>query len=530
MDFVLGGALSELSRKFRTAENQGQMPLNIANRQMIGALEGLHAAHEINGSDGSPLHLVHRDVSPHNILVGRDGITRILDFGIAKAMGRLQHTRQGHLKGKLAYMAPEQLEQGEMDRRVDVYAAGIVMWELLTGKRLFHTDDEATTFRKALESRVVPPSRLRPALDPRMDQIVMRALSRSPDARFPSARAMAEAIEDVGPVATAREVGNWVNQLIGLQLDALSNDIARQEAMGPSGAPSAQQEGGQGAVSGSTLGAVSGSTLGGVSGAVPGAQGRRASGDGSGAEDSAGFDENTLAAAIAQARAMESHTLAGAETARFIAPDLSKAPPGQGVVVPPAAVSGTTSTDPSDGGQAPNTSKRRRWVWGWLLVLIIPALAYGVAYVRARRQGEQQPVKSPQKLQPPVPNDPMVNTASPGAAGMNRAGAAPSGRPQADGNAVRSRPAPALPATGNTRPDIKTTLRSAKTTRSQKAGDSKRSRRRATKRKASPKSRRRVTRQKRSRRPVAQPGAANCEILFRVDKDGVRVPKTECLK
>ena len=113
------------------------MPPKIACTIMIGVLRGLHAAHEALTERGEPLHIVHRDVTPHNMIVGVDGTPRLLDFGIAHAAGRRHETRVGHLKGKLAYMAPEQLLDGAVDRRVDIYAASVTLWEMLAGRRLF---------------------------------------------------------------------------------------------------------------------------------------------------------------------------------------------------------------------------------------------------------------------------------------------------------------------------------------------------------------------------------------------------------
>ena len=109
---------------------------------MAGVLHGLHAAHEATNEQGEPLGIVHRDVSPQNILVGADGVARVLDFGVAKAAGRVQTTREGQLKGKLAYMAPEQT-RGMVSRATDVYAAAVVLWETLTGRRLFSGENEA---------------------------------------------------------------------------------------------------------------------------------------------------------------------------------------------------------------------------------------------------------------------------------------------------------------------------------------------------------------------------------------------------
>src|SRR6202040_1004802 len=118
------------------------VPLSIASAIVIGALHGLHAAHEATSDQGTPLGIVHRDVSPHNVLVGVDGLARVIDFGVAKAAGRVQTTRAGVVKGKLPYMAPEQLAGQETSRLADLYAAGVVLWEMLTGRRLSKADDD----------------------------------------------------------------------------------------------------------------------------------------------------------------------------------------------------------------------------------------------------------------------------------------------------------------------------------------------------------------------------------------------------
>src|ERR1035441_9381963 len=119
---------------------------------MVGALHGLHAAHEATSDRGEPLGIVHRDVSPQNIVVGIDGTALVLDFGVAKAVGRLQTTREGQLKGKMAYMAVEQLRGARVARRADVYAAGVVLWETLVGRRLFEGDNDIEVFGKVLDA------------------------------------------------------------------------------------------------------------------------------------------------------------------------------------------------------------------------------------------------------------------------------------------------------------------------------------------------------------------------------------------
>src|SRR5262249_22942699 len=138
MDYVEGVPLSSLlSQSFRAG---AAIPPPIASAIVCDVLQGLHAAHEAHDDDGRPLGIVHRDVSPQNVLVGVDGVSRVCDFGVAKAAGRMSTTGTGTLKGKLEYMAPEQL-RGTVSTRTDVYAAGIVLWELLAQRRLFVAGD-----------------------------------------------------------------------------------------------------------------------------------------------------------------------------------------------------------------------------------------------------------------------------------------------------------------------------------------------------------------------------------------------------
>ncbi len=156
MDYVAGESLARLA----ATDRGDRIPVPIAVAIVAGALEGLHAAHEARGETGEPLGLVHRDVSPQNILVGTDGLARVLDFGIAKAAGRLQSTRDGELKGKLSYMPPEQLRREPLGRRGDVYSAAVVLWETLTGERLFGGDDEGGIVTRVLMGKVQAPSRV----------------------------------------------------------------------------------------------------------------------------------------------------------------------------------------------------------------------------------------------------------------------------------------------------------------------------------------------------------------------------------
>ncbi len=150
----------------------------------IEVCRGLHHAHTLTDDDGTPLNIVHRDISPHNILVSRAGEVKVTDFGIAKASARATHTGTGVVKGKLAYMAPEQANSRPIDQRLDQFATGIILWEMLTGARLFSGPDEVSVLRKVMMCEVPRPSTLRDDVPGALEDIVMRALAEDPDARF----------------------------------------------------------------------------------------------------------------------------------------------------------------------------------------------------------------------------------------------------------------------------------------------------------------------------------------------------------
>ena len=228
MDYVRGESLSKLVRTVR--KQGGRMPPRIAASICCGFLHGLHAAHEAKNERGDRIDLVHRDVSPQNVLVGADGIARVLDFGIAKAAGRVQVTRDGQIKGKLAYMPPEQLSGRELTRAVDIYAGAVVMWETLTGERLFKGETESETLAKILRDEVMPPSELVPELGTSFDAPLLRALSREPKQRHATARELAFELEKCVGVASASEVGEWIENLVGNILSAREDQIAEIES------------------------------------------------------------------------------------------------------------------------------------------------------------------------------------------------------------------------------------------------------------------------------------------------------------
>jgi serine/threonine-protein kinase len=193
------------------AVERGQpVPLGVALGIVRDAARGLDHAHRLVDSDGTPYSIVHRDVSPRNVFVCESGIAKIIDFGIAKARGQTHQTELGTIRGTLGYLAPEQLHGRAVDARVDVFALGLVAYELLTGIQPLRGENDAETLYRLLEQRVVPPEQLRPDLPPAVGAIVMRALKRDRDRRLPSAGALADTIEasalqegiDIGPTVT----------------------------------------------------------------------------------------------------------------------------------------------------------------------------------------------------------------------------------------------------------------------------------------------------------------------------------------
>jgi serine/threonine protein kinase len=227
MEYVQGESLGRLVRGARTA--QAIAPRIVASI-LSGALHGLHAAHEAQNERGEPLGIVHRDVSPQNVLVGIDGVARVLDFGVAKASGRARTTRNGQVKGKLAYMPPEQLRGGVVTRSSDVYAAAVVLWETLTLQRLFGADNEGAIVAKILDSRVPRPSEIVPGLSPELDAVVMRGLDRDMSKRFSTAREMGLALERAVQLAPPSEVGEWVEANAGHRLLERADCIAEIES------------------------------------------------------------------------------------------------------------------------------------------------------------------------------------------------------------------------------------------------------------------------------------------------------------
>ncbi len=221
MEYVPAVSLWQLLRV--AGERAQRVPAPIAAAVMADALRGLHAAHDATDEAGNPLDIVHRDVSPQNILVGSDGIARVLDFGVAKASGRQQTTREGQVKGKFAYMAPEQITNVRITRQSDVFAASIVLWEALTGTRLFQAESETALLARVLSAPIEPPSAVVAGLDAGLDRIVLQGLARDLAERYPTAREMVRALETSVTLPSPSQVADWVEGLVG-------DDLARRAA------------------------------------------------------------------------------------------------------------------------------------------------------------------------------------------------------------------------------------------------------------------------------------------------------------
>jgi eukaryotic-like serine/threonine-protein kinase len=226
MECVEGETLSTLLTDTRASG--AVLPVDVATGVLIQALHGLHAAHEALDDSGRCLNLVHRDFSPHNLMINKDGLVKVLDFGIAKAAFESHVTRTGHVCGKFAYISPEQLQGRQLDRRADIFSAGVVLWEALTCERLFGNAKlaEVKALRNIMHKRVPPPSELRKGIDPVLDRIVLRALERDPAKRFASARDFAFALEAGCPSAPPSSLARALADFCQVRVERKASAIA----------------------------------------------------------------------------------------------------------------------------------------------------------------------------------------------------------------------------------------------------------------------------------------------------------------
>lgn len=216
MEYVEGVTLADMVRA--SIERKQPLPLPILGRIFCDALDGLHAAHEATGDDGQPLGLVHRDFSPQNVLISADGTSKLTDFGIAKAISRIGATATGVVKGKISYLSPEQAMGESLDRRADIWSAGVCLWEALCARRLFRADNDAAVLLSIVSEGAIPaPSSERHDVPPAIDEVVFAALDRDRGARIPTAEAFRQRLDAAWrretTIAERSEVARFVSTI-----------------------------------------------------------------------------------------------------------------------------------------------------------------------------------------------------------------------------------------------------------------------------------------------------------------------------
>jgi len=217
MEYVNGPTLGQV---LRAAASLGKLHHGHVVKLLSGVCEGLHYAHHAVDSTGQPLGVVHRDVSPHNVIISLDGTPKLLDFGVAKARGRLAASQVGTLKGKLRYMAPEQISsaEGAVDLRADVYSIGVCLYLATVGRLPFRGDNDAAVLHAVLNEPLAPPSSLVPQYPPELEKLVLWAMARKPAERCPDAATLHQALEELvasGPLASnKRLVAAWMGELM----------------------------------------------------------------------------------------------------------------------------------------------------------------------------------------------------------------------------------------------------------------------------------------------------------------------------
>jgi phosphate/phosphite/phosphonate ABC transporter binding protein len=230
MEYVGGIALNQINRALR--EQERQMPVGVAVGILMQACAGAHAAHELTNHSGEPANLVHRDLTPHNLMVTELGHIKVLDFGVAKANTNQDKTKTGLLKGKLPYMSPEQLWQAELDRRSDIFTLGVVLWELLLGKKLYARDSDIATVNAVLNEGLASLGQVRSDVPDAIQSVAVSALSKKPEDRFPTAdgfrRALAKAARLSGMDTSDDAIADFVASLLGDSLSQRRQEITSQ--------------------------------------------------------------------------------------------------------------------------------------------------------------------------------------------------------------------------------------------------------------------------------------------------------------
>lgn len=231
MDHVLGASLYELQKQQRTPDKR--LDPRLAVTIMMGVLRGLHAAHEAKSERGDPLEIVHRDVSPQNILIGRDGVSRLIDFGVARAVERVHSTHEGQVKGKVRYMSPEQLAGEPLDRRSDVFAAAVILWEMLTGQPIYRAEELGALVSEILRFEPKPPSLFASSIPSGLDAALLQGLQRDRQGRFSTAEDMARALERSVPPVTTGVVAEWMESLAHEKLEHRAQRVSAFENDAP---------------------------------------------------------------------------------------------------------------------------------------------------------------------------------------------------------------------------------------------------------------------------------------------------------
>jgi eukaryotic-like serine/threonine-protein kinase len=224
MDYIEGIPLSRFVKE--RARLGAPLPIPVCAQIVAQVARGLHAAHELTSAQGTPLELVHRDVSPQNILVGRDGVVRVTDFGIAKALGRSTHTSTGILKGKLGYMSPEQLSFERVDRRTDLFSLGVVLFELVHLRRLYKGEDASEVARRILHDEPPDLAEHRADVPPVLVELAFELLAKQQEHRPATALEVAERLEELSAAyGEVVDVGEEVDACLGPELHEQSERI-----------------------------------------------------------------------------------------------------------------------------------------------------------------------------------------------------------------------------------------------------------------------------------------------------------------